>query len=176
MTQFGVEGVLERLKLLDEDLFALHGQDRRFEIVLVGGSAFMLQGLAPDTRHTSDIDVLQLDHQIERFLLQYDMNTDANTFLYSFPNGWGDRKCRVPFEGMVLDVYTPSDADLAISKILSWRETDQNDLRGMVAGGRFDARAVAAILEDVTELQAQLDKEDWALVRERYDMVRGWFS
>lgn len=44
-SSFGKEGILSRLRLLDEDLDFRFGGARRFELVISGGSALSIRGL-----------------------------------------------------------------------------------------------------------------------------------
>lgn len=46
-SSFGKEGILSRLRLLDEDLDFRFGGARRFELVISGGSALSIRGLIP---------------------------------------------------------------------------------------------------------------------------------
>ena len=46
-SSFGKEGILSRLRLLDEDLDFRFGGARKFELVISGGSALSIRGLIP---------------------------------------------------------------------------------------------------------------------------------
>lgn len=172
--EYGREGVIERLRQLDGDLLALYGSERRFEMVIVGGSALMVMSLAADARVTTDVDVLEVDSEVERLLARYDMNTDVATFLYRYPEGWRTRKVRVPFNGDVLDVYTLSAEDLAITKLLAWRATDREDLKAMMRQSSFSIARMRAILGDVTEVRINVDESDWERLMERFSELEGW--
>lgn len=161
MTSFGIEGILERLVQLDDDLLALYGFSKRFEMVIVGGSALMLNRSAADARFTTDIDVLTSSAEIDELLERYDMNTDVSTFLYQYPENWESRKVRVDFDGQVLDVYTLSNEDLAVTKLLGWRPTDIDDLNDMIKTNSVNITKLREILDTPTEVQANLDSEEW---------------
>ncbi|MCL2332659.1 MAG: DUF6036 family nucleotidyltransferase [Actinomycetia bacterium] len=167
MSDFQQDGVLQRLTQLDDDLLAIYGLSQRFEITIVGGSALMMMGLSSNERFTTDIDVIKNSTEIEVLLDRYDMNTEVSTFLYKYPENWERRRRHVPFEGQVLDVYTLSNEDLAITKLLSWRKVDQHDLATMLAEQNIDLRKLDAILNDVTELQASLEDEEWISLQNR---------
>ena len=62
-SSFGKEGILSRLRLLDEDLDFRFGGARRFELVISGGSALSIRGLIP-SRVTTDIDVLSVPDEV----------------------------------------------------------------------------------------------------------------
>ena len=171
---FDGTGALKRLRQLDEDLLSVYGTCDRFEVVIVGGSAIMLRNLAASKAYTMDIDVLSAAKEIESLLARYDMNMHVSTFLYQYPENWEKRKVRIPFEGDVLDVFTLSNEDLAITKMLSWRERDQGDVKGMVEAGNIDFKKLDAILLDITEVQANLDEETWEALLRRVDVAKGW--
>lgn len=172
MSSFSTEGIIERLTQLDDDLLALY-ENRHFEMVIVGGSALAVMNILPDQRFTHDIDVLRIASEIEHLLARFDMNTDVSTFLYQYPEGWESRKIRVPFEGMCLEVFTLSNEDLAITKMLSWRDSDRDDLKGMVAADKIDFVLLENILNDVTEVQVNLNEDEWKQLKERYEVVKG---
>lgn len=172
--QFGKEGILKRLEQLDGDLLAAYGSSRHFELVIVGGSAFILRDLAPNKTFTVDIDVLRVESEIEGFLARYNMNTDVATFLYKFPEHFADRLVEISFVGMVLSVFTLSNEDLAITKLLSWRKQDRLDLKGMAQEGNIDTECLLSITEDPCELQINLDAEDWESFKSRLEQLLEW--
>ena len=75
MTDFTREDLLERLNRLDEDADLLldSDDDRRFRLVIAGGSALIL--LETITRATHDIDALDVSPEIVSLLRKYDINT-----------------------------------------------------------------------------------------------------
>ena len=131
-SSFGKEGILSRLRLLDEDLDFRFGGARKFELVISGGSALSIRGLIP-SRVTTDIDVLSVPDEVVDLMSAYDMNSHVDTFRYMYPTHWHDRIRPVEFDGSVLDVYTLGNEDLAITKLLSWRgDKDRRDLENMI--------------------------------------------
>ena len=90
MDGFFKEDLLERLARLDEEADLLFDDDRRFRMVIVGGSALIL--LETITRATHDIDALDVSSEIADLLEKYDINTRVGTFINNFPiitmNGW----------------------------------------------------------------------------------------
>lgn len=174
MRPFDETGVLNRLQQLDGDLLAMFGSARRFELVIVGGSALMVMGLLSHTRATRDIDVLRTASEVEALLSRYDMNTDVSTFLYRYPQGWEERKVRVPFEGDVLDVYTLSNEDLAVTKLLSWRASDRSDLHAMKDGGNIDVGKLRGILDDACEVRVNLEDAAWEQLLAHVAELEAW--
>ena len=164
-------GVLHRLAQLDDDLLSLYGMGRRFEITIIGGSALIMLDLLPNERFTTDIDVLEASHEAQGLLERYDMNPNVSTFLYKYAENWKERRQPVENNGRVLDVFTMSNEDLAITKLLAWRKTDQRDLIDMLAAGSIDLDKLKIILGDVTEVQANLEDYEWAALLARFDML-----
>lgn len=82
-SSFGKEGILSRLRLLDEDLDFRFGGARRFELVISGGSALSIRGLIP-SRVTTDIDVLSVPDEVVDLMSAYDMNSHVDTFRYMY--------------------------------------------------------------------------------------------
>ena len=64
-----------------------------------------------------------------------------------------------------------SNEDLAITKLLAWRKTDQRDLINMLAAGSIDVDKLKTILGDVTEVQANLEDDEWTELLARFDML-----
>lgn len=174
MTQpFDAAGVLERLHGLDEAIGSTSTGLRHYELVLVGGSAISVQGLV-DARYTTDIDMLQAPDELYGLLSLFDMNTDVNTFYYSYPSHWHDRIRPIPgFQGDVIDAYTLSPEDLAITKLLSWRPNDQRDLEEMWGNGSIDHNLLAAILDDPLEVRVNIDEDQWQELNQRLSILDG---
>ena len=89
MTGFFKTDLLKRLERLDEEVDLLFDDDRRFNMVIVGGSALIL--LETITRATLDIDALDVSSEIIPLLEKYDINTHVGTFINNFPYNYYDR-------------------------------------------------------------------------------------
>ena len=103
MEGFFKEDLLERLARLDEDADLLFDDDRRFKMVIVGGSALIL-------------------------LEKYDINTRVGTFINNFPYNYDERLVPVRLDGRRIDFYTASLEDIVIAKLYSGRATDVQDI------------------------------------------------
>ncbi|MEG0375221.1 MAG: DUF6036 family nucleotidyltransferase [Raoultibacter sp.] len=174
MNDFAIEGILKRFAQLDDDLVAHFGYSGHFEIVVIGGSALILANLAPESRFTTDIDVLMASAEVETFFDRYDMNTDAVTFLYQYPENWEARRKKLDFDGQVLDIFTLSNEDLAITKLLAWRNTDKEDLLSMKKAGSVDVEMLWAILDDPTEVQIGVSEEEWTKLLKNAEEFMRW--
>ena len=126
MEGFFKEDLLERLARLDEDADLLFDDDRRFKMVIVGGSALIL--LETITRATSDIDALDVSPEIMGLLEKYDINTRVGTFINNFPYNYDERLVPVRLAGRRIDFYTASLEDIVIAKLYSGRATDVQDI------------------------------------------------
>ena len=65
----------KRLERLDEDADLMIDNDDRYQMVIVGGSEFILLGKL--TRATHDIDALSVPKELYGLLGKYDINTDV---------------------------------------------------------------------------------------------------
>ena len=126
MSGFFKQDLLERLARLDEDADLLFDDDRRFRMVIVGGSALIL--LETITRATHDIDALDVSPEIVDLLEKYDINTRVGTFINNFPYNYDERLVPVRLNGQRIDFYTASLEDIVIAKLYSGRETDVHDI------------------------------------------------
>ena len=126
MDGFFRDDLLERLSRLDEDADLLFDDDRRFKMVIVGGSALIL--LETITRATSDIDALDVSPEIVDLLEKYDINTRVGTFTNNFPYNYDERLVPVRLAGRRIDFYTASLEDNVIAKLYSGRATDVQDI------------------------------------------------
>ena len=160
MEYFGKSGIVSRFEQLDNDLLSIVRDNNRVEITIAGGCALVMLDLVGDTRVTTDIDVLEAEHQARVLFERYNMNEDVNTFLFRMPENWVERRQRIPFEGIVLDIYAPSNEDLAIMKICAYRETDQKDVLEMLKEKKIDIRKLETIVSDDSELRVNFDNED----------------
>ena len=164
MERFGKPGIVSRLEQLDFDLLSIVPDGKRVEITIVGGSALMMLGLVGNARATTDIDVMESEKLVDDFLGRYDMNQLVSTFLYRLPENWSLRKQKIPFDGIVLDVYAPSNEDLVILKLEAYRETDQKDLREMIINGEVDFEKLQEIVGDDAELRVSFDDDsEWEM-------------
>ena len=126
MDGFFKEDLLERLARLDEEADLLFDNDRRFRMVIVGGSALIL--LETITSATHDNDALDVSPEIADLLEKYDINTRVGTFVNNFPYNYDERLVPVRLNGRRIDFYTASLEDIVIAKLYSGRATDIQDI------------------------------------------------
>ena len=77
---YGKDDLSKRLERLDEDADLMIDNNDRYQMVIVGGSAFILLGKL--TRATHDIDALSVPKELYSLLGKYDLNTDVEAYIY----------------------------------------------------------------------------------------------
>ena len=135
-----LDDLRKRLERLDEDADLLIDNDDRYQMVIVGGSAFILLGKL--TRATHDIDALSVPKELYGLLGKYDINTDVEAYIDNFPYNFQDRLQPLPFGGTKVQFYTPSLEDLviaseAVRNSLDWNllehlATDEDELKASI--------------------------------------------
>ena len=113
-----LDDLRKRLERLDEDADLMIDNADRYQMVIVGGSAFILLGKL--TRATHDIDALSVPKELHSLLGKYDINTDVEAYIDNFPYNFQDRLQPLPFGGTKVQFYTPSLEDLVIAKLCSF--------------------------------------------------------
>ena len=84
-----LDDLRKRLERLDEDADLMIDNEDRYQMVIVGGSAFILLGKL--TRATHDIDALSVPKELYSLLGKYDINTDVEAYIDNFPYNFQDR-------------------------------------------------------------------------------------
>lgn len=145
------EDLLERLTRLDEDVNLIRNDDRRFQIVIVGGSALVL--LDAITRATHDIDALSAPVEIMSLLEKYDINCRVMTYVNNFPYNFEDRIVPLPIKGKKIDFYTASLEDIVIAKLFSYRDSDIADLESDSVINKLDWEQLDRLASDEYEVR-----------------------
>ena len=129
MERYNGEQLRDILLRIDEEIsLSLGVQDPRYRVVIVGGSAFLLNDLTkrPDTH---DIDVLQLDRRIAGILENYRMvNCAVLAHSNEIPHNFEDRLVSLELPTASIDYVTPCLEDLAVMKLYALRPNDIEDL------------------------------------------------
>ena len=120
------DGLLYRLKRLDEDASLIYGNENRFDCIIVGGSALIL--LRCLERATHDIDVLESSPQLRELFEKYDFNQRVNAYIDNFPYNYQDRFVKIDIDTKTINYYTASLEDIIIAKLCSYRDTDYDDV------------------------------------------------
>ena len=130
------EDLLERLRRLDEDADLLYEDDRRFEMIVVGGSALIL--LDSISRATHDIDALNVPRELADLIEKYDINTQAETYINNFPYNFESRLRPIALKTRKINFYTASLEDIVIAKLYSYRDSDLADISAPEVVKRID--------------------------------------
>ena len=153
-----LDDLRKRLERLDEDADLMIDNDDRYQMVIVGGSAFILLGKL--TRATHDIDALSVPKELYGLLGKYDINTDVEAYIDNFPYNFQDRLQPLPFGGTKVQFYTPSLEDLVIAKLCSFRDTDKADVESEAVRNSLDWDLLEHLATDEDELRASI-LNDW---------------
>ena len=153
-----LDDLRKRLERLDEDADLMIDNDDRYQMVIVGGSAFILLGKL--TRATHDIDALSVPKELYSLLGKYDINTDVEAYIDNFPYNFQDRLQLLPFGGTKVQFYTPSLEDLVIAKLCSFRDTDKADVESEAVRNSLDWNLLEHLATDEDELKASI-LNDW---------------
>ena len=152
-----LDDLCKRLERLDEDADLMIDNDDRYQMVIVGGSAFILLGKL--TRATHDIDALSVPKELYGLLGKYDINTDVEAYIDNFPYNYPDRLKPLPFGGTKVQFYTPSLEDLVIAKLCSFRDTDKADVESEAVRNSLDWDLLEHLATDEDELKASILNE-----------------
>lgn len=149
--------LIVRLARLDEDAALLFDDEKRFRLVIVGGSALIL--LETIERATHDIDALEVSPELRMLLLKYDINCDVQAYLNSFPYNYEDRLHKIPIDGQKIDFYTASLEDIVIAKLFSYRDTDRQDLLNPKVIQSLDWNRLDELAKNEDEIKASVLNE-----------------
>jgi len=154
-TEMYKDDILNRMKLLDQHVDLEFDGDNRFHIIIVGGGALVLREYI--ARSTDDIDVLDADNRLHGLMEQYNMNSDVNAFIFSFPYNYEDRAKPI-WSGKRIDFFTASLEDIVISKICGSRDKDLIDLEKLADKVNWDILDVLANDEEELNLISMSDR------------------
>lgn len=174
MSEMMKEDLLERLRRLDEDAYLLFDDDKKFEMIVVGGSALIL--LNSISRATHDIDAINVPREIVDLLDKYDINTQAETYINNFPYNFESRLVPIDLETRKISFYTASLEDIVIAKLCSSRDTDRSDLTQETILNSIDWDLLEYLATNEDELLASI-LNDWryADFKTNYDDYVGRF-
>ncbi len=168
------EELLERLRRLDEDADLIFDDDRKFEMVVVGGSALILMNSI--SRATHDIDAINVPHELIGLLDKYDINTQAETYINNFPYNFESRLIPIELETRKIRFFTASLEDIVIAKLCSVRDTDRSDLVEETVLRALNWELLDFLATDEDELRASI-LNDWryADFKANYEDYKGRF-
>ena len=113
-------------------------RDDRPNVVLVGGSAFMLNDVT-DRSVTHDIDVFEADRCLREIIARYpEVNGMAVAYCNQMPFNYEDRLIPLDIGARFIRYFTPSLEDLAVMKLYACRPNDIIDLHSQAFVDRLD--------------------------------------
>ncbi|MCL2046675.1 MAG: DUF6036 family nucleotidyltransferase [Oscillospiraceae bacterium] len=151
MTAMSFDDVLLRLNRLDEDVYLSFDTDKRYYLIIVGGSALILHKLR--TIATHDIDSIGVSKELYPLLEKHDINTRAQAYINCFPYNYEDR-LKLVFQGRKIDVYVVSLEDAVIAKLYASRPVDIVDIT--------DSNVLMNLDWDKLEFLATDESEAWS--------------
>lgn len=155
------QDVIDRLQRLDEDAFLSFDDNRKFDMVIVGGSALIL--LNAINRATHDIDVIETQNDLYELMEKYDINSNAKAYEDHFPYNYLDRVVPIQIETRKINFYSASIEDIVIAKLCSVRDTDRIDIESASVLNAIDWQLLEKLATDENELRASI------LSERRYD-------
>lgn len=168
------EDLFRRLDRLDEDVSYLYDENIRFRLVIVGGSALVLQNYL--SRSTLDIDALEVSREIYTLLDKYDINCRVNAYIFNFPYNFEDRLLKLSIGGRRIDIYTASLEDIVISKLYSIRLKDIQDIENESILNNLDWNLLDKLASDENETKCSaLNTRTYSEFKQSYDEYRRRF-
>lgn len=164
--------VIERLHALDNRLENYAGCGP-MTVVVVGGSALILNGLVGEERRTTDIDVIEGTVEIFAQAAGTAINNAVNTFVFKMPSTWRTRLVSVDDGFRNIRVLTPAAEDLVVMKLLSGRRADLDDVRDMLARDPNLGGRVRALMDDPFEVSINVEPDEWDLMCRRFEEASG---
>ena len=167
MFELSYDDLLMRLRQLDEDAYLLYNTDTRYHIIIVGGSALILQKYR--TNATQDIDAISASKELYPILEKYDINTRVQAYINSFPLNYEDR-LNLVLAGKRVDVYTLSLEDVVIAKLYASRPLDIADITSREVIDSIDWEKLKHLATDENEAWAsRLNDNNYSIFLDAYN-------
>lgn len=178
------EGVLAKLRRIDENAF-FSGEvpeGRKATVVIVGGSALLLQQLSAKPA-TKDVDVLAVEDALRAFLLEDpDFNMGCQAYCTCLLYNFEDRLVEVGEAFRSMRVFIPSPEDLAVMKLYRWEAPDRADLTSAAFLDALDRDLLERLVLDPGEAAAsriadpEKDREYQNLLFHYGEYRDGWLA
>lgn len=166
------EELMTRLRGMDEEAELRLSGPERYDVTVVGGSAFILLGRL--TRATHDIDLVSVPPALFEIMSKWDMNNRVEAYIYNFPYNFPDRR-RLIYMGEKIDFFVPCLEDLVIAKLCSVRDTDRADIESEEVRNHLDWDLLGQIAYDDEETKYNMSDQGYSEFMYRYkDYVERW--
>lgn len=149
------ESLRKTLLDIDEETFLTFGKpDQPLCVVIVGGSALMLQDLT-QRPVTHDMDILSAHTCVRSIMKAYpSVNGAVSAYADEIPYNFEDRLVDIELETKAVIFKTPSPEDLAVMKLYAWRPNDIADLTSPSFLEKLDWNLLDQLVHDKNEAQA----------------------
>lgn len=150
--EYGRERLEKLLLTIDEEAtLSLGERGRRYPVVIVGGSAFLLRDLTSRPA-THDVDVLSCHAALRDVLANYAaVNGAVSAYADHIPYNFEDRLVSLDLPTKTIDFLTPSIEVLAVMKLYGWRPNDQQDLESPAMLDKIDWEKLDHLVYDSDE-------------------------
>lgn len=167
--------LLSRLDRLDEDSSYMFSEESRFKIVIVGGSALVLQDYIK--RSTYDIDALLVSKELTGILSKYNIDIRVSAYSCNFPYNFEDRLLKLDIGGRRIDFYTVSLEDIVISKLYSNRLKDKIDIENDNVLNELNWELLDILVNDEMEVKASsLNNRTYSELKQSYEEYKRRFK
>lgn len=147
--------VMENLLMADEYMGHMFPHIEKLEMIITGGSSFLLKGLG--NKFTLDIDsITELNEDVKDFLESFAINNHAIE-VTKLPTGYKERLVHFKSKCKVLDLFLLSNEDLVLSKI---GRCSSDDVADILNTGILDFTNI----EKLTQLAEQLCSENKSFI------------
>lgn len=166
--------LFSRLDRLDEDTSYLFSEENRFKVVIVGGSALVLQDYIK--RSTYDIDALIVSKELTELLTKYDIDLRVSAYICNFPYNFEDRLLKLDVGGRRIDFFTLSLEDIVISKLYSSRIKDTIDIESEDILKKLNWELLEILVIDESEVKASaLNDRTYSELKQSYEEYKRRF-
>lgn len=162
MIKFSKDGLIELLLKFDEEAKQeLSNEYSNGEMIIVGGSAFVLLGLT-QREVTQDVDYYKASINLRNILERYPViNGRFAAHSNSLPYNFEDRIVKLDIGSKFVNFFVPSLEDLVITKLRAWRENDITDITSDNVISKLNWQKLFKIVmsvEECTTLAAQTEQ------------------
>jgi hypothetical protein len=142
--------VLENIYMADEYMGHMFPHIQKLEMIITGGSSFLLKGLK--NKFTLDIDsITELDDDVKDFLESFAINNHAIE-VTKLPTGYKERMVHFKSKCKILDLYLLSNEDLVLAKI---GRCSSDDVADIVNTGILDYTDIGKLTQLAEQLCAE---------------------
>ena len=153
-SEFTADDIREILLQIDEEAVLELGPSAKLKMVIVGGSVLLLSQLSSRT-FTRDIDALSYDEVLREIVARHlELNSQVSVYADRLPKKFESRLTELPLTTQTVHFLRPSNEDLAVMKLYSWRKQDQDDLLNIPMLKELNRVLLEKLIYDENEAKA----------------------